>query len=340
MQNLISCDRSSALEKVNRRKALGIVEDYLILSEIGEDHLYPVFLAVTIDPSLAELSQDDDSYQEPFFAIKAIPVNDAKGSFENECNIFQLKGHKNILNCVRIVKNVKLNFKNLKGEEYHLFILPYLPNSDLLTFLKKSRFEERIVRYYFEQMLNAVEYMHSQGFAHRDLKTENFLLNDEFDIVLTDFGHSVRHSDLFGPKLFGDYDAMTSPGICPPEYYGGLGYRATEMDIFALGKMLLILVTGVNPFKCAKGTDPNFSLIINGNWEKFWSVIHNCLKRKCIRAEELTREFKDLAEKLLNPNPLLRPTFQQIRESSWFTNTQPRTQQEVQAFMVRTKISF
>eukprot|EP00331_Platyophrya_macrostoma_P004392 CAMPEP_0176425456 /NCGR_PEP_ID=MMETSP0127-20121128/11398_1 /TAXON_ID=938130 /ORGANISM="Platyophrya macrostoma, Strain WH" /LENGTH=337 /DNA_ID=CAMNT_0017806617 /DNA_START=31 /DNA_END=1044 /DNA_ORIENTATION=+ len=337
MQSLVTTTQSAITEKAKRLKALAVVENYLILSEIGEDHLYPVFLAAFIDSAKIELS--DANFENSLRVIKAIPLKDRKGSFENECGVFQLKPHKNLLGCIDIIRNAKLDFRDYH-EEYNLFVLPYLANGDLLDYLQKSYMEERVARYYFEHMIDAVEYMHSQGLAHRDLKTENFLLNDDFELVLTDFGHSVRHSDFLGPKLFGDYNAITSPGICPPEYYNGPGYRATEMDVFALGKMLLILVTGFNPFKNAKGTDSNFSLILKGEWNKFWLIIQGWIKKKWVKAEELTPEFKKLVESLLNPNPQLRPSIQQIRESSWFNNIQPKSAQEIQSLMIRSKISF
>lgn len=330
-------------------KALGIVQNYLILSEIGENHLYPVFLAFSLDSASATKSTATSSNaagkallsSSALVVLKAIPTNDKRGSFENECGVFQLKPHKNILKCLEIIRNAKLDFGNYRGEEYHLFVLPYLSNGDLLDFLKKSRLDERVARYYFEQILDSVEHMHCQGIAHRDLKTENFLINDNFEIVLTDFGHSVKHSDdTVGPKLFSGNNAITSPGICPPEYYHGTGYRATEMDVFALGKLLMTLVTGFNPFKTTKGTDYNFSLIANGNWKKYWSLTQGWMKKKWVRADDFSEELKDLVEKMLNPNPKLRPTVQQIRESAWFRNIKPKSQEEVQAMMLRYKISF
>ena len=38
-------------------------------------------------------------------------------------------------------------------------------------------------------------YMHSEKIAHRDLKLENILLDDNYDIKIIDFGLSMRYSD-------------------------------------------------------------------------------------------------------------------------------------------------
>lgn len=331
LQQLTSV-QSPMSEKNNRLediKALGIVENYLVLSEIGENHLYPVFLAFPLDSTSTSLNS--------LVVLKAIPVNDKKGSFDNECGVFQLKSHRNIIKCIEIIQNVKLNFGEYKRDTYNLFVLPYLSNGDLLDFLRKTRLDERASRFYFEQILDSIEHMHAQGIAHRDLKAENFLIGDDFEMVLTDFGHSVEFSDVLGPKMFSGSDAITSPGICPPEYYNGSGYKATEMDVFALGKLLLILVTGLNPFKTTKGTDYTYSLIADGNWQKYWSLTSGWMKKKWGRSEEFSAKFKELVEQMLNPNPKLRPTIQQIRESGWFAEIKPKAYEEIQAMMIRAR---
>jgi serine/threonine protein kinase len=37
-------------------------------------------------------------------------------------------------------------------------------------------------------MLNIIDYLHSQGHVHRDLKLENFMINDLFKLQLIDYG--------------------------------------------------------------------------------------------------------------------------------------------------------
>lgn len=150
---------------IDVNQPLGIVDKYVILSELGQDHLYPVYLASSIY---------NTSNESNYVVLKAIPVTDPQCSFQNENNIFQLKPHRNLLKCIEIIKNAKFFFSNYSeksnrpntmDQSYHIFVLEYQPNGDLLEFVKKRRLDERIARYYFGQVLDAVEYLHLNGYS-------------------------------------------------------------------------------------------------------------------------------------------------------------------------------
>lgn len=69
--------------------------------------------------------------------------------------------------------------------------MTYAPNGDLLTYLQKAvQFEMDVARFYIAELVHAVEHMHMLGIIHRDLKPENILLNNEWHILITDFGSS------------------------------------------------------------------------------------------------------------------------------------------------------
>lgn len=334
-------DTTPAKNQINFQQPIGIIDKYFLLAELGQDHLYPVYLA----SSLFDSSESKD-----YVVLKAIPASDYRGSFQNESNIFQLKHHKNLLRCTEIIKNARFFFGNpppkkegskpLPGNGYyHILVLAYQANGDFLDFVKKRKLDERVARYYFGQVLDAVEYLHLNGYCHRDLKIENILLDHNYDLVLTDFGHSVKYRDAKGDRLFIDESSVTTPGICPPEFHKGLGYKGVPMDVFALGKLLLIFVTGFNPFKTAKESDQNYSLILKGQWPTYWKLTQGWMKKKWLKTETFSKDFKSLMESLLHPDPKKRPSIQQIRESNWFRKTQPATAEEVKIAMIRAKNS-
>ena len=53
-------------------------------------------------------------------------------------------------------------------------------------------FNERISRFYFDQLINAIDYLHQNGHYHMDLKPQNILLDDEWNIKIIDFGGSTK----------------------------------------------------------------------------------------------------------------------------------------------------
>jgi serine/threonine protein kinase len=62
---------------------------------------------------------------------------------------------------------------------------------DLLTYIKRrKRLTEETSAYMFKQVCEAVEYCHSMQIAHRDIKPDNLLLQEEGKIKLCDFGVS------------------------------------------------------------------------------------------------------------------------------------------------------
>lgn len=50
---------------------------------------------------------------------------------------------------------------------------------------------EDIARYYFRQLLGALRYMHASNYSHRNLKLENLVLDRDYNLKITDFGHST-----------------------------------------------------------------------------------------------------------------------------------------------------
>ena len=72
--------------------------------------------------------------------------------------------------------------------------MEYLPGISLSQGLKQQpqqKFNENQVRNIMKQMTNALMYLHERNIAHRDIKLENIIVNEDMQLKLIDFGFST-----------------------------------------------------------------------------------------------------------------------------------------------------
>lgn len=108
---------------------------------------------------------------------------------------------------------------------------------------QREHLPESECRVIVRQILSAVAYMHSKGICHRDLKLENILI-DAFGVIkIIDFG--LGNFFTSGAKLS---TFCGSPDYAPPELWRSQPYYGPAVDVWAVGVILYILVTGYVPF--------------------------------------------------------------------------------------------
>ncbi len=95
----------------------------------------------------------------------------------------------------------------------------------------------------------AVHHAHRRGFLHRDLKPSNILLDGEGQPLVTDFGLARRIG--VESTLTGSGAILGSPPYMAPEQTGGRTNEiTTATDVYGLGAILYVLLTGGPPFQC------------------------------------------------------------------------------------------
>uniref|UniRef100_A0A8C5LUC0 Maternal embryonic leucine zipper kinase n=1 Tax=Leptobrachium leishanense TaxID=445787 RepID=A0A8C5LUC0_9ANUR len=121
--------------------------------------------------------------------------------------------HQNVCRLYHVIETPKKIF----------MILEYCPGGELFDYIiEKDRLTEDETRMFFRQIVSAVAYIHSQGYAHRDLKPGGM-----------------------------DYQLMTccgSPAYAAPELIQGKAYIGSEADIWSMGVLLYALMCGYLPF--------------------------------------------------------------------------------------------
>ena len=96
----------------------------------------------------------------------------------------------------------------------------------------------------FGRILAGVSYAHEQGVIHRDLKPQNVLLNTDTDVVVSDFGLG-RQLDSASTRQTMTGMAMGTQLYMAPEQFIDSKSVDQRSDVFALGRMLLELYTGM-----------------------------------------------------------------------------------------------
>lgn len=159
--------------------------------------------------------------------------------------------------------------------------------------------------------MRGLEYLHSKGVAHRDLKTENILLDENQHVRITDFGFACFTYDKMGNKLLLSDTQCGTPEYMAPEIYSGKVYDARISDVWSSGIILFEMLTGDVPFQVVRG---NPRVMIAKQMRREWhfpSAYVNIISDKA----------KDLTNILLQPLETRRIDTSTALRHAWFSRT-------------------
>ncbi|KAJ1539857.1 Map microtubule affinity-regulating kinase, partial [Cladochytrium tenue] len=151
-----------------------------------------------------------------------------------EARIQRLLRHRHIVRLLEVVdapRAVFLVMEYVCGGELHALVA------------SRGRMREHDARRVFRQIVDAVTYCHRRRVVHRDLKAENLLLDADLNIKIADFGFSNHFDPDSKLSTF-----CGSPPYAAPELFQGRQYTGPEVDVWSLGVILFVLVTGCLPF--------------------------------------------------------------------------------------------
>ena len=200
--------------------------------------------------------------------------SDPSGIFKQEDPLVELstllllstpKKHPSIVHLIELLDDGRNLYEVMEFAGQEMFSV--LCESPLSSSL---RFDEAVARKYFFQILDGVEFIHKKGVVHLDLSLENIMLSaDRSSIKIIDFGLARAipcHLET------GEYEEFVAKAMMPtnkvfyisPELYAMQSFDGEKCDIWSLGAILFIMLTGSPAFGEPTKEDPRFTMIAEG----------------------------------------------------------------------------
>lgn len=270
-------------------------------------------------------------------------VQEYEKKIKSEYSIAKSLHHPNIVETTRLCTH--------HGRWSH--VMEYCSEGDLYGLVTKkylldeSREVDRLCL--FKQLVQGINYLHSNGIAHRDIKLENLLITKDSKLKITDFGVSEVFSGIHpGLREAGGQcgQGMGDIRLCKPAICGSLPYIAPEvlskegdydprpLDVWSSAVVMIYLTFGANLWEKAKpglstGSQAIYNELVRA-WEKY--------NAKKATNPELPNDvipkvgafdfgFRSLALRrlllnMLNPDPEKRITIAEVISSRWMKNVE------------------
>ena len=172
-------------------------------------------------------------------------------------------------------------------------IYPWIKGEILADILKKSLTHPDKIRISIG-LINAIKSLHQAGIAHLDLKPDNLVVYKEKGKLW------IQIIDLDGSKIDDiciRNKNIHTPEFCSPEQCNGTKPKliGQKSDIFSLGRILLIVLTGVDPYNSVHSYQKD---IIAGNYS--------------IPSNNFHKDVIGVLRQSLNPSPQKRPSIRRI----------------------------
>ena len=149
--------------------------------------------------------------------------------------------YRRLLSCS--CRYLPLVYEAAEQDGENIVIEEFVQGDTLDFLLKEALFSPQETKQTIKQLCQGLWVLHSMAAVHRDIKPENVILRGN-DAVLIDFDAARLHK----PEAEADTQILGTTGFAAPEQYG-LGQSDTRTDIYSLGVLMNVMLTGQHPSK-------------------------------------------------------------------------------------------
>ncbi|KAM6165470.1 calcium/calmodulin-dependent protein kinase kinase 2 isoform 5-T5 [Erethizon dorsatum] len=206
-----------------------------------------------------------------------------------EIAILKKLDHPNVVKLVEVLDD---------PNEDHLYMVFELVNQGPVMEVPTLKpLSEDQARFYFQDLIKGIEYLHYQKIIHRDIKPSNLLVGDDGHIKIADFGVSneFKGSDALLSNTVG------TPAFMAPESLSEACkiFSGKALDVWAMGVTLYCFVFGQCPFM-----------------DERIMCLHSKIKSQALEfpdQPDIAEDLKDLITRMLDKNPESRIVVPEIK---------------------------
>ncbi|XP_053405765.1 uncharacterized protein LOC123565770 isoform X2 [Mercenaria mercenaria] len=220
-------------------------------------------------------------------AIKIIEVEKQPyNMLLNEINIMKRIQHENVINALDVMY--------VEAVKKVWIVMEYMKGCSLASVLQTVLLKEKQIVYVAKECLNALHYLHGKMIVHRDIKSNNILIDIHGRVKITDCGTSFIYNDKQVKK-----EIVGSPCWMAPEVVARKPYDF-KIDIWSFGITLIEMFEGDPPYIKETPTDAMKLVKKNGRpvIQKF-NTLSNGLKHFLERCLKVDANKRATANELL-----------------------------------------
>jgi len=268
--------------EASKEQNKGNIEDYAIGNQLGHGAYAVVKSGVHKESNRPVAIKVYEKYK--------LISSQRKNCVNREIRILKKLDHQNIVKLYEIIDTSRQLY----------LIMELVRGRSLLSYVRAKsgkKLEEPDAIRIFKQVLAGIRFCHKNNIVHRDIKMENVLLDDRFNIKIIDFGFSTWSPPGQKLKIFCGTPSYMSPEIVnKKEYYG------PPSDMWSLGVLLYAILCGAFPFRGATELE----------------LYRNISKGLFNIPSYVSMPARNLISKLLSLDPQKRPTADEVAKDPIF----------------------